>query len=58
MGRQTIDAAQNPRACSKALGSFRYWGAAENGDTISGILKVAMDTYLEEHGQPYYKPQK
>ena len=32
--------------------------AAENGDTISGILKVAMDAYLEEHGQPYYKSQK
>lgn len=32
--------------------------AAENGDTISGILKVAMDAYLEEHGQPYHKPEK
>lgn len=31
--------------------------AAENGDTISGILKVAMDAYLEEHGRPFTKPQ-
>lgn len=31
--------------------------AAENGDTISGILKVAMDAYLEEHGRPFTKPR-
>ena len=29
---------------------------AENGDTVSGVLKRAMDAYLEEHGQPFVKP--
>jgi|GEM_PF-791797 hypothetical protein len=31
---------------------------AENGDTISGVLKKAMDQYLEEHGKPYIKLSK
>lgn len=31
---------------------------AENGDTVSGVLKKAMDAYLEEHGKPYIKPSK
>lgn len=31
---------------------------AENGDTVSGVLKKAMDAYLEEHGKPYAKPEK
>lgn len=28
---------------------------AENGDTVSGVLKKAMDAYLEEHGKPFTK---
>lgn len=31
---------------------------AENGDTVSGVLKRAMDAYLEEHGQPFTKPER
>lgn len=31
---------------------------AENGDTMNAVLKRALDTYLEEHGQPYVKPEK
>lgn len=28
---------------------------AENGDTVSGVLRKAMDAYLEEHGKPFTK---
>ena len=28
---------------------------AENGDPVSGVLKKAMDAYLEEHGKPFTK---
>lgn len=28
---------------------------AENGDTVSGVLKKATDAYLEEHGKPFTK---